>query len=265
MDLVRTDLNELELSKSYVTASNVVRTAVDASLTGNALKSPEMTLKFLAAEIAAACTRVGQKDMPPERYALMKSDLADWIDRRAKNWTPEEISLALKQGALTSPDVKHITSPVLIKWLEAYMSETRREAFALIRKFQQEKRANMSDPKKMTPEESEQFIENAYQRYLKDSVRLAWSIVYDHMEKLGHLKLTPDQKRDLIDRAKFEAEKRIQTRTGYLSDISRARLKLVRDADPHKPDSLPEFLIVDAKHIAVGDVFRNWKIAGRGT
>lgn len=254
-------LTTTEREKAAQRAPQPVKMAIQAICAPINPKDAGVTWREIAImEIGKATTRLGQNEMPQERYRLMVEDLADYLERKCQRFNPSEVALAFKLGATGEfgEVPNHVTIKLFIAWLSEYETNQRREAMHLIRKYM--KAARQEDP----PIDKEKFIEYAYERWKKDGTQLGLSVVYLRAVEIGNLKPTAERKWKAITEVIEQYDKQMRGSRGYLSVIAKERIKQIKEIQIGNGQSVPGFVKIDAQaKIVIQDLFEKWKSEGK--
>lgn len=242
-DLIKTTPMFNKLQKSQ-------KKCVLAHLSGVRPSTPDEWDKFATQEIAKAATRLGQKNMPQERFAMMRSDLVEVLQDLEQSWTCQEMMEAFKHGAIRNEDgAKHLVINTFIQWIDRYRREVRMDAMHHLR--QEQRKAVEVEHRAIDPQE---YVDSAYQQWLKGNTH-GLSRVYDKAVEIGLMNPSKDDKIRALQEVIREHHDRMKGHSKLMATITREHRQALRAIRLDKPDTIPDFIKIDAQTFLVLEYF----------
>lgn len=203
--------------------------------------------------------RLGQKNLEPERALVIENDFVKYLKSRYFNWSLQEVEMACRMGALgeLGEISRHLTSQVLIQWMESFDKKVRAKASRTLNMAIQEhnrtKELGMGEEAaKMTREQKIKFVEEAFDKWLLNE-SVPGSIIFKQLEELEWIKYSTEKKWELIK----ESIETLKLKNTALLDNealrhdARERLSLLEKVEIGKAKTVPDFLKVESQRMGM--------------
>lgn len=219
--------------------------------------------KLVTVLISSSLERIGQKEIEDDRIRLLESDILHLLKTKYFNWTAAEIEIAFRKGSLGELGEidYHLTSQIAAKWLRRYDQSIRQKATAeLKRAISEREREKLHNDeiavRKYSPDEKASFVDECFRNF-KYGLTYPGSIVYESLEVLGILKLSPGDKWDFVERAiqEIREEAEVLSENGHIQK-SRQRKKDLHGVEIGKPKTLTPAIKTRSQAIAVREYFQ---------
>jgi hypothetical protein len=168
--------------------------------------------RFIGGLLMEAATRLGQKQLSEEIAKVAVQDLERYLREDCTFWSLEEVSMALREGALGNLGTREevaLSSRVVISWIKAFKNGPRKEAVHEIRQKREkiEIEAAREAAEKNDIENIPAMMDLFFELHRTSNV--IYIAPHIHGMRVGLFKKTNEQRWSLIDRAMVELKSEI--------------------------------------------------------
>jgi hypothetical protein len=204
-------------------------------------------------QIKEAFTRNGQYRVDLEIHEFVTKDFVEELEARYSHYSMDEIEEILKLGAKGElGDTVAISSRTICGWLRIYKKDYRPKLAAFC-KSESIELPQAEEPKRLTPEELQKYIDERRQDFYDNGTLFATT--YDILEKYEKIKVTDDEIMRYVRQARTQVKSDMEQQA-HVGAIPVAEVIKAKD----NPALLDERVANEAKKIAVGALFSKMKL-----
>lgn len=205
-------------------------------------------------QIKEAFTRNGQYRVDVEIHEFVTKDFVEELEARYSHYSMDEIEEILKLGAKGElGDTVAISSKTICAWLRTYKKEYRPKLAAFC-KSEAKELPESEEPKRLTPEELQKYIEERRKDFYENGTLFATT--YDILEKYEKIKVSDDEIMRYVRQARIQVKSQMEQQA-HVGAIPVAEVIKAKD----NPSLLDERIANEAKKIAVGALFSKMKLS----
>ena len=209
--------------------------------------------------------RLGQKNLEPERALVIEQDFLKYLKSRFFNWSLQEVELACRMGALgeLGEIQRHLTSQVLIQWLNEFDKRIRSKASRALNQAVSElnrikEEGMVQEASKMSIEAKIEFVEDCFDKWLQDD-SVPGSIVFKILEDLKWVNYSTAKKWEMIRVSVDDLmikNKALLDNPALRMD-AKDRIEQLKGVEIGKPKTVPDFLKVQSQRLGMELFFKD--------